>query len=182
MKEAVERETWIESAKPGHLELIGKVITRFSELEGWVAELVRHYSGMNEAAGYAVTGRLRMRAMLEVLPDLVRATTTNHRLHADIDSIRKELLEISEERDKIAHWQWIGGAEGWGIAKWLTARKPSERPPITSYPRAKLSTLVGQMTKTLLRIQAHLLPDEEWTKMPKNHRDKFWPSPWRDEL
>lgn len=180
MNDHTEADRW-ESVDPSYLELIGKVIVRFSELEGWVAELVRHYSGTNEAAAYALTGQLRMRGLLEALPNLVRATRTNERLHADIDSIRLELIEIARERDKIAHWTWVLTPEGWQISKWLTARSPQKLRPAQPYPRDELQRLLGQMTMTLMRIHAHLLPDDEWRKMAKEHRDRFWPSPWREQ-
>ena len=180
MSEPNEPESLLESVDPNHLELIGKVIIRFSELEGWVAQLLRHYSGLETKAAYAITGGLRMRQILEMLPDVVRATQTNERLIDDILSIRVELIAISEERDKVAHWQWMGSAGGWGVTKWLTARKPAPMPEITLYPKSQLKKLHSQMTRLVFRINAHLISDEEWMKLPKKNRDKFWPSPWRD--
>lgn len=175
-----ENESLFESADPNHLELIGKVITRFSELEGWVAQLLRHYSGMDTKAAYAITGRLRMRQILEMLPDVVRATQTNERLIDDIMSLRAELIAICEERDKVAHWEWLNSDQGFGITKLLTARTPFERLEITPYPKSKLQVLRDRIGRAFVRVHGHLMPEEEWLKIPKEHRQAVVPAPWRD--
>lgn len=175
-----EHESLLESADPNHLELIGKVIIRFSELEGWVAQLLRHYSGLETKVAYAITGRLRMRQILEMLPDVVRATQTNERLIDDILSLKAELTSISQERDKVAHWEWLNSDQGFGTTKWLTARIPLDTPEITPYPTSELQLLRDRIGRALFRVYAHLLPEEEWLKIPKELRQAVLPAPWRD--
>ncbi len=175
-----EHESLLESADPNHLELIGKVITRFSELEGWVAQLLRHYSGLETKAAYAVTGRLRLRQILEMLPDVVRATQTNERLIDDILSLKAELISISQERDKVVHWEWLNSDQGFGTTKWLTARIPLDTPEITPYPKSELKLLRDRIGRAFVRVYAHLVPEEEWLKIPKEHRQFVLPAPWRD--
>lgn len=176
----ITENTWVESANPSHLELIGKVVVEYSRIEGMMCAIFSRYGGMSEGASKAVTGRLQLRLISEMLATIMKSDyLSNPNLITDIDDIITEISKIAEERNKIVHWEWMIDAAGPGITKFYTAKTPiSGLPEITRYSKSELRRLLTRINRLSNRLLGHLMEPEEVEKMPPSLRP---PQPWIDK-
>lgn len=173
-------ETWVESADPSHLELIGQIITRYARLEALVCAMFWHYTDTGKVIGPAITSQLTMRHITPILIDVVQKTQSNDRLVADIESIKSEIADLAKERNKIAHWEWMLSADGPGITKYYTGKEPVGMPDVEVYSKSKMQQIVDRIDRLTIRIKGHLLSPDDRKKIPKERQDRFAPAPWLD--
>ena len=174
----INEDTWVEVANPSHLELIGKIVVEFSRIEGWLCEMFRHYSRMDERASRCVTSRMQVQPMRDLLLAIIQATQTNPLLIEDAVSLLQEIGAIAEERNKIVHWEWMLGTRGPGVTRFLKSKTPIVGlPEITRYSKPELQALLGRISDVIDRIMGHIMSPEEIARHPERLRP---PTPWLD--
>lgn len=182
MAAGITDETWVETGNPTHLELIGKIVVVFSQMEGFLCEMFSQYSGMPEAASRAITARLQLRPMSEMLMSemllaIVTETQTNLVIVNDVADIISEIAKITEERNKIVHWEWmISGVVGSGVTRFYKSRTVIQGlPEVTRYGKPELRALITRIQVIIHRIFGHIMDPAEDEKGPPSLAP---PRPW----
>ena len=132
---------FFDSPKPSHAEWVGRIIVRFTQLEGEACTLFERYSGLDTARSRCITGHLRLRQTMEIVSTPVRTTQPDDRLTAAFNSLKDEINRLSSERDKIAHWEWFITPDGPGVGRFLTVKATAQTPTIKHYTTENLPNL-----------------------------------------
>ncbi|WP_131728059.1 hypothetical protein [Achromobacter xylosoxidans] len=158
---------------PEHAQQLGQMIAAHSMAEAVVFSVFLDCCGLEEAQARVIinVGKIKvsdMPAITEQLLDL--KASDDAEADATLKAALRELRQLTEQRNKFAHWQWGVGDNGLGISN-LVKGKMGQPPKSQPVPLEELQNLTQRIQDVVTRLM--LCTPTARRAMPAALRDLF---------
>lgn len=172
------QKSWHVGPSKEYLEPIGQITVFGGQVDMLVCAIFWNYSGLSPEIGRCITGDLKTPAMLSMIKRMLDVRQADAGQISDFDSLSKEISAITQERNKITHWEWGVGTSGGQISNHFIGKDRSKT-QITVYTVEELRDLAEKYYRVYSRLLDHLVVDEVRQIIPKEFHG-FFPAPWLD--
>lgn len=158
---------------PEYAQQLGHMIAAHSLAEAVVFSVFLDCCGLEEAQARVIinVGKIKvsdMPAITEQLLDL--RVSDDAEADATLKAALRELRQLTEQRNKFAHWQWGAGDNGLGISN-LVKGKMGQPPKSQPVPLEELQNLTQRIQDVVTRLM--LCTPTARRAMPTDLRDLF---------